>query len=166
MPTMGGGGGGGRTAAGAALFLQNCSGCHGTDAHGLGGRPDIRCTASSRIYNAMRTGRGNGLMPVFAASAVPDAQVEQIVSYLGSLCDGTPAGNFRSNCVTCHSATAGGGVNANGVHGPNIRCTGTNDFLEKVQVGSDAMPPFREFTTTDIEAIASYVQQDFCPLGD
>ncbi len=149
----------------AEFFSSSCASCHGSDAAGLGGRPDIRCTVRSRIYNAMRSGRGNGLMPVFTASAVPDTQVDQLADYLGSLCDGTPAGFFRSNCVTCHGATGGGGVNADGIPGPNMRCTATNDFLEKVQLGSNPMPAFPEFTTTDVQAIASFVQVNFCPLG-
>ncbi|MBI3783507.1 MAG: c-type cytochrome [Deltaproteobacteria bacterium] len=150
---------------GPELFAGNCAPCHSSNAAGTAGRPNIQCTVRSRIFNAVRRGRGSGLMPIFPASAMPDSQVDQLVAYLASLCSGLPGDRFASNCATCHGATAGGGRNADNIFGPNIRCTGTNDFLEKVQFGSDAMPPFPELTATNIGGIAGYVHQNFCPLG-
>ena len=152
------------SASGADLFASNCAACHGADALGQLAAPDVRCTVSSRVLNAVRSGRGS-VMPVFSNTALPDTDAAKIVDYLAGLCSGTSAERFASNCATCHGATAGGSRNANGVRGPNIRCTEAHDFLEKVRFGSDAMPPFPEFISSDVTAIATYVQTTFCPLG-
>jgi mono/diheme cytochrome c family protein len=119
----------------------------------------------SRILDAVRRGRGNGLMPAFTTAALGDANLDAVIGYLGGLCSGTPAARFASNCVTCHGPTGGGGQNADGVVGPNLRCQSTHDFVEKVTSGGEGMPSFPELTTTDVTAIASYVQTTFCPLG-
>lgn len=148
---------------GLELFASNCATCHG-DAGSGGVGPNIQCTVASRVLDAVRRGR-NGVMPAFSAASLPADQLTLITNYLAMECGGNPAGLFASNCATCHGATAGGGRNANGVRGPNIRCTGTNDFLEKVRFGDEGMPRFPELSTTDINGIASYVNQTFCPLG-
>ena len=93
-------------------------------------------------------------------------EVEAIAAHLAGLCSGLPGDRFASNCATCHGATAGGGRNADGVRGPNIRCTGANDFLEKLRFGDDAMPAFPELGSTGAGAVASFVQQNFCPLEE
>src|SRR5262249_28375825 len=147
---------------GAELLNSNCAACHGTDASGRDGRPDIRCTVRSRVFNAVRTGRGDGLMPIFSSAALSDNDVETLLAYLAGLAHETPAPGFPSNCVPCHGATAGGGRNANGVSGPDIRCTGANDFADVVRFGSDAMPPFPELSGADVGNLALYVQDSFC----
>ena len=153
--------------SGAQLFASNCAACHGGDAGGLGGRPNLRCTVRSRVFDAVRNGRGAGLMPIFPSSTLSDTMVDDVAGYLGTLCSGSPQDIFTSNCVTCHGATAGGGRNADGVVAPNIRCTQTPDFLETVQFSDDGgMPRFPEFNSTQVAGIAAYVQQNFCRLGD
>lgn len=150
---------------GPELFASNCAACHGSDAAGTPGRPDIRCTVASRVFNAVRSGRGGGAMPVFSAVSLPDADVALINDFLSAACSGRPGDRFASNCATCHGATAGGGRNADGVRGPNIRCTEAGDFLEKVRFGDEQMPRFPELGTTEISGIAAFVLQNYCPLG-
>jgi len=151
-------------ATGPNLFAANCASCHGATADGLAGWPSIQCAVSSLVVNAVRNGRGNGMMPIFPSASLSNANVALISTYLGSLCSGLPLDRFESNCGTCHGTTAGGGQNANGVRGPNIRCAGSN-FPEAVRQGEDGMPTFPELTTAQVTAMGTYVDTNFCPLG-
>jgi len=75
-------------AAGAKLFHQNCSSCHGNDAQGLNNRPNLH---SQRISAAtpgelawlLKNGSMRNGMPSW--SRLPEQQRWQIVSYLKSL---------------------------------------------------------------------------------
>jgi mono/diheme cytochrome c family protein len=75
-------------AAGAKLFRQNCSSCHGNEATGLKNRPNLR---SDRIRVAtpgelewlLKNGSMKNGMPSW--SRLPEQQRWQIVSYLKSL---------------------------------------------------------------------------------
>jgi mono/diheme cytochrome c family protein len=155
----------GESPTGDDLFAGNCATCHGADGSGTATAPDVQCTVPSRVVDAIRRGRGTSAMPAFDATALTDADLTLIIDALASRCDGTPAALFASNCVTCHGDTAGGGVNADGVRGPNIRCQEAPDFLEKVQGGGDGMPAFPELDVPTIEALANFVNATFCALG-
>ncbi len=133
--------GGGGAAAGA--YAENCAGCHGTDGTGLSARQDIRCAVRSLVTDAVRRGRGNGAMPRFSGSTLPDARLDEIVRQLRDLCSGRTKDIYASNCASCHGPTAGGGRNIDGVFGPNIRCGG-EDLGEALADGADRMPPFPE----------------------
>jgi mono/diheme cytochrome c family protein len=75
-------------AAGAKLFRQNCSSCHGSEAMGTEKHPNLH---SDRIRNAtpgelewlLRNGSMKNGMPSW--SRLPEQQRWQIVSYLKSL---------------------------------------------------------------------------------
>jgi mono/diheme cytochrome c family protein len=159
-----GGGGGGGTPS--DLYTDNCASCHGVDARGTPGRPNIRCAAS--IVDPVRSGRDNGAMPAFASDVLSDANVTAIQTYLDELCTvggaTIPADLYLSNCASCHGPTAGGGRNSAGVAGPGIRCTETPDFVEKVMRGAGAMPAFPTFTRAQINAVAGFAH-GFCQGG-
>ncbi len=75
-------------AAGAKLFRQNCSSCHGSEATGTDKRPNLH---SDRIRNStpgelewlLKNGSMRNGMPSW--SRLPEQQRWQIVSYLKSL---------------------------------------------------------------------------------
>ena len=144
-------------------YVQNCASCHGVDATGGAGAPDVRCTVPSRIVDAVRRGRGT-VMPAFTTAELSGAGVQQIETYLAGLCSGAPADVFASNCATCHGATGGGGRNADGVGGPNIRCSEGSDFTEAVRFGGEGMPAFRELDAGAVSRLASWVRS-LCSLG-
>ena len=155
----GGGGGGAGGGTGADLYTTNCASCHGPDARGLNGRPNIRCKTD--IVEPVRTGRGT-TMPSFPN--LTDADVAAIQAYLSSLCAAggeTGADLYTSNCTSCHGADAGGGENWQHVRGPNIQCTDSGDILEKVRNGSGKMPAFPTLTSARIALITSYIH-GFC----
>ena len=167
-PACGGGGGGGGGGAGgttgAELYASNCASCHGTDARGVGGRPDIHC--SKQIAGPVRTGRGaNGEMPAFPN--LTDAEIAAVQAFLDGLCtidSASGAELYASNCASCHGSGAAGGRNADGVRGPDIRCKGTDEFLEKVTRGDGRMPAFPELPAPAIRRIADYAH-GFCTGG-
>ncbi len=139
------------------LFAQDCAGCHGAGGVGTATAPDVRCTVRNVFVSAVRNGRGPA-MPAFALS--PD-DLTAIVTYLQARCSGQPKDIYASNCATCHGATAGGGRNAQGVFGPNIRCSEAGDFGDAVRSGGDGMPAFPSLS---VAGLARYVS-GFCPLG-
>jgi mono/diheme cytochrome c family protein len=131
-------------ATGPELYAAHCAGCHGADAAGLDGRPDVRCTVPSRITDAVRAGRGptETGMPAFTTAQLTNDQMALVVEFLVGLCSGQPADVYASNCATCHGATASGGRNADGVRGPGIRCTEGGDVAEALSEGEERMPAF------------------------
>lgn len=150
-------------ATGAELYAGNCQSCHGADGLGAASAPRIRC--ATRVANAVRVGRGR---PMPAMSAVSDVEVGRIADHLEALC--TAAGRpgedlWDGNCAGCHGANARGGRNGLGVDGPSVRCTGRNDFVEKVAEGDDEMPSFPRLDGADVDAIVDWVHGSFCAGG-
>ncbi len=148
---------------GAEVYAGNCASCHGTDATGGTAAPGIRC--ATRVANAVRVGRG-AAMP-----AMPDLatlEVGRLAEYLGTQCTaaGRPGAElWEGNCAGCHGAAAGGGRNGLGVEGPDVQCTGGNDYAEKVREGDDEMPPFPGLGAGDVDAIVAFVHGEYC-TGD
>lgn len=102
------------------LFANNCSVCHGSDARGANGFPNLRDDdwlyggTPQAIKTSLTNGRG-GVMPPFG-SALGPAGVEQVAAYVYSLngrnapADLVAAGEqkFQQLCVACHGADAKG----------------------------------------------------------
>ena len=75
-------------AAGAKLFRQNCSSCHGGEATGMNHRPNlhserIRTSTPGELEWLLKNGSMRNGMPSW--SRLPEQQRWQIVSYLKSL---------------------------------------------------------------------------------
>ena len=114
--------------AGQRYFERQCSRCHGFDAKGSDetGAPDLtgrlaRASTDVGIFNIIRTGiTGTAMLPV--ADDVPDAQVWQLVAYIGSLstdpanvdlpgsvADGRQLFRGKGDCDSCHMVDGQGG---------------------------------------------------------
>jgi putative heme-binding domain-containing protein len=107
--------------AGAALFRERCSECHGADAKGVPGHDLTRLWAAGatdqRVFQTIRQGVPNTIMP---ATTAPDSEVSALVSYLRSLngagaeAAGGNADNgeriFWASCGTCHTVNGRGGA--------------------------------------------------------
>lgn len=75
-------------AAGRKLFVRHCAECHGQDARGLGRAANLHSSAVQDVppgvlFWAIRNGRLPKGMPAW--SALPNAQIWQLVTYLNSL---------------------------------------------------------------------------------
>jgi cytochrome c oxidase cbb3-type subunit 3 len=107
-------------AMGLRIFLNNCAQCHGSDAGGAKGFPNLHDNdwlyggEPAQIETSITEGR-DGIMPPFGP-ALGDEGVKNVVSYVRSL-SGLPveaqrvaAGKeiFATNCAACHGADAKG----------------------------------------------------------
>jgi cytochrome c oxidase cbb3-type subunit 3 len=107
-------------AMGERLFLNSCAQCHGSDAGGTKGYPNLRDGDwlyggnPETIVASITEGR-NGIMPAFGPSLGPQG-VENVVNYVRSLSAlpvdslkaqlGKPV--FTANCSACHGADGKG----------------------------------------------------------
>lgn len=105
---------------GGRLFANNCSTCHGTDAHGARGFPNLTDAdwlhggSSERIVETISNGR-NGMMPAWQET-LGDEGVKQLANYVLTL-SGRQADSqlaaagqnvFANNCAGCHGADGKG----------------------------------------------------------
>jgi cytochrome c oxidase cbb3-type subunit 3 len=107
-------------AMGERLFLNYCAQCHGSDAGGSKGFPNLRDRDwlyggdPARIKESIASGR-NGVMPPFGA-VLGDEGVRDVTAYVRSL-SGLPSDSVRAqlgkplfaqNCAACHGADGKG----------------------------------------------------------
>ncbi len=106
---------------GGRIFASYCAVCHGSDAGGAKGYPNLRDTdwlyggSASEIETSILKGR-NGAMPPFGAAVGGEEGAEQIASYVLSLSGRKHAvssaaegkAKFAMVCAGCHGADAKG----------------------------------------------------------
>ena len=117
-------------AIGERLFLNNCAACHGSDAKGSKGFPNVTDTdwlhggSPEKISETLHAGR-NGMMPPMAAAVGGPEEVRQVANYVLSLSGSghnsilaeLGKDKFKAACATCHGAD-GKGMQALGA--PNL----------------------------------------------
>jgi mono/diheme cytochrome c family protein len=153
---LGSGGGGGRGGTGADLYAENCASCHGADARGLDGRPDIHCARdiADPVRNGRRASPGAppGDMPAF--TNLTDAEIAEIQAFLAGLCPPsavTGAALFAGNCAACHGADATGSTTA-----PSVRCaTRVADAVTRGR--AQRMPIFPALTGSEIALLQAWL---------
>jgi len=108
-------------AIGQRLFVNNCAQCHGTDARGAKGFPNLADNdwtwggSGDAIKTAVLEGR-QGIMPPMAASVGSPADVENVAHYVLSL-SGSAHDSIKASlgstkfaaCAACHGANGDGG---------------------------------------------------------
>lgn len=110
------------TEMGKRIFVNTCFGCHGSDARGNPGYPDLTDkdwlyggTAAS-IVHSINHGR-NGVMPGFGSILKAD-QIDQLVQYVGQLSghavdeEKAESGKaiFNQQCFACHGLDGKGQI--------------------------------------------------------
>jgi cytochrome c oxidase cbb3-type subunit III len=107
-------------AIGERLFANNCSGCHGSDARGSKGFPNLTDTdwlwggSPERIEETITKGR-TGMMPPIAAAVGSSEDVKNVANYVLSL-SGSPHNSIAAElgrpkfavCAACHGADGKG----------------------------------------------------------
>lgn len=110
------------TEMGKRIFVNTCFGCHGSDARGNPGYPNLTDKdwlwggSPEQIKHSIVSGRV-GVMPPFGASLSAE-KVDQLVNYVGQLSgnkvDATKAAagkaTFDTQCFACHGANGKGNV--------------------------------------------------------
>ncbi len=127
------------------LFLNNCAQCHGSDARGAIGFPNLRSGAwnwggtPEAIQESIAGGR-TGVMTPFA-EVLGDAGADQVTAFVralsgldhdaGAAAAGRPL--FEENCVSCH-----------GENGAGSQAVGAPDLTDDIWVYSSSDRAIRE----------------------
>ena len=168
-------------AMGERLFLNNCAQCHGSDAGGSRGFPNLRDKdwlyggEPAKIVESVTGGR-LGVMPPLGA-ALGDQGTRDVAAYVRSL-SGLPhdplrafvgKGLFAQTCAACHGADATGNPALGApnltdriwLHGSSesaIVETITRGRNATAQAGTLAMPAFKDvLSAARIHLVAAYV---------
>ncbi|MGV7208373.1 cytochrome-c oxidase, cbb3-type subunit III [Oxalobacteraceae bacterium A2-2] len=161
-------------AMGERLFLTYCAQCHGSDARGNKGFPNL--TDKDWLYGGdpetIKTtilhGR-NGVMPSMAAALGSDQDVENVANYVLSLSGSTAdpikavfgKGKFGA-CMACHGADAHGNQ---ALGAPNLTDKiwlyggSAETIMETIRKGrNNTMPAFQDFLGDGkVHVLAAYV---------
>jgi cytochrome c oxidase cbb3-type subunit III len=161
-------------AVGERLFMTYCAQCHGSDARGnkgfpnltdkdwlYGGEPDV-------IKTTIMNGR-NGVMPPMGAAVGSDKDIENVAHYVKSLSDSAHdpikavfgKAKFGA-CVACHAADGHGNPALGApnltdkiwLHGGSV-----DTVMETVRKGrNNTMPSFKDFLgEAKVHVLAAYV---------
>ncbi|MFO0662657.1 MAG: c-type cytochrome [Polyangiaceae bacterium] len=97
------------------VFARNCATCHGDDGQGSSAAPQIQSPVPGFATYVIRNGRASsmgfsGAMPVATEAALSQAELDEILTFLGSFPKPTDGeGLFKRFCANCHGAGAAGG---------------------------------------------------------
>ena len=161
-------------AIGERLFMNNCSQCHGSDARGSKGFPNLtdgdwlHGGSPDKIKETLNLGRIGQMPPMAAAVGTPD-DVKNVANYVLSL-SASPNDSLRAAlgkskftaCAACHGAD-GKGNQALGA--PNLTDKiwlhgyGENAIIAMVNNGKVNQMPLQaeKLTPAQIHVLASYV---------
>jgi len=161
-------------AIGERLFLNSCSQCHGSDAQGSKGFPNLTDTdwlyggSPEAILTTLREGR-NGQMPSMAAAVGGDDDVRNVANYVmslsGSSHDPIKAVMGKAKfaaCAACHGADGKGNQ---AIGAPNLTDKiwlyggGVNNVMETINKGrANQMPAHKGILSeAKIHLLAAYV---------
>ena len=158
---------------GQRLFLNSCAQCHGSDAGGSKGFPNLTDGdwlyggSPENIKTTITNGRG-GVMPPFPQ--LDSKQIVDVANYVRSL-SGLPSDDlkaargsevFKANCVACHGADAKGNI---ALGAPNLTdktwLYGSSEatIVETVTKGRMAMMPAQDkvLSPEKIQLLTAYV---------
>jgi len=161
-------------AIGERLFMNNCAQCHGSDAHGSRGFPNltdkdwIHGGSSEKITETITGGR-IGMMPPMAAAVGNEEDVKNVANYVlslsGSMHDSGRAGLGKEKfavCAACHGADGAGNQ---AIGAPNLtdniwlHGAGEAAIIKRINEGKvNQMPAQGEkFSAEQIKVLAAYV---------
>ncbi len=158
---------------GQRLFLNSCAQCHGSDAGGSKGFPNLTDGdwlyggSPENIKTTIVNGRG-GVMPPFPQ--LEDKQIVDVTNYVRSL-SGLPADDlritrgaevFKANCIACHGADGNGNIV---LGAPNLAdktwLYGSSEavIIETITKGRMAMMPAQDkvLSSEKIHLLTAYV---------
>ena len=161
-------------ALGERLFVNNCATCHGSDARGSKGFPNLTDGdwlwggEPERIAETIREGR-QGQMPPMAAAVGSAADVSQVANYVLSL-SGSPNNSLlaqlgRSKFAVCAACHGVGGKGNMALGAPNLSDNiwlhgwGEDAIVRMINEGKvNVMPAHKDRLSEDqIRILAAYV---------
>jgi ubiquinol-cytochrome c reductase cytochrome c subunit len=174
--------------AGALLFAQTCSSCHGSRANGVGPNgaatigPNLQGVGAATVDFWVATGR----MPATDVKAVEaerkatrltPQQALELAAYVNSLDPAVPAvptpnlngadlaagaDLFSLNCAACHTITGAGDALAFGTNAPSLqnREVTPQQVAEAMRIGPANMPRFTgNLTDAQVRDVVAYVTE-------
>lgn len=161
-------------AIGERLFMNNCAQCHGSDARGSRGFPNLtdhdwlHGGTPDKIQETITLGR-IGIMPPMAAAVGNDEDVKNVANYVLSL-SGSPHGEARAAlgkdkfavCAACHGADGKGNIDigsANLTDNIWLHGSGESAIIKRINEGKvNQMPSWQsKFTPAQIHVLTAYV---------
>jgi cytochrome c oxidase cbb3-type subunit III len=161
-------------AIGDRLFMNNCAQCHGSDARGSKGFPNLTDAdwlyggAPEKIKETITQGR-NGVMPPMAAAVGSPEDVRNVAHYVLSL-SGSPHDSLRASlgkskfgaCAACHGMDGKGNQT---MGAPNLTDDiwlhgwGENAIVNMINNGKNNQMPAQAHKLSEgqIHVLASYV---------
>lgn len=161
-------------AIGERLFLNNCAACHGSDARGAKGFPNltdgdwIHGGSPEKIVETLTNGRRGQMPPMAAAVGSPD-EVRQVANYVLSLSGSghnsilaeLGKAKFKQVCAACHGADGKGNQ---AIGAPNLSDKiwlhgwGEEAIISMVNHGKlNVMPAQERLSADQIKVVASYI---------
>ncbi|KPU95185.1 cytochrome oxidase subunit III [Variovorax paradoxus] len=161
-------------AIGERLFMNNCAQCHGSDARGSRGFPNLTDKdwlhggTPEKIVESITKGRV-GVMPPMAAAVGTTDDVKNVANYVLSLAgephDSVRAGLGKSKFTACAACHGIGGVGNQVLGAPNLSDKvwlhgyGESAIIQMINTGKQNEMPAQEgrLTEAQIRMLASYV---------
>ena len=161
-------------AIGERMFMNNCAQCHGSDAHGSRGFPNltdkdwIHGGSPEKIAETLTNGRV-GMMPPMGAAVGTEEDVKNVANYVLSLSnsahDATRAAAGKDKfavCAACHGAD---GTGNQSIGAPNLadniwlHGAGEEAIIKRINEGKVNQMPAQgtKFTPEQIHVLAAYV---------
>ncbi|NOU40845.1 MAG: cytochrome-c oxidase, cbb3-type subunit III [Methylotenera sp.] len=161
-------------AIGERLFMNNCSQCHGSDAHGSRGFPNLTDNdwlyggAPETIVETITNGR-HGMMPPMAAAVGGPDDVKNVAQYVLSLSNSehdvnraTLGKDKFTACAACHGADGKGNQ---AIGAPNLtddiwlHGAGEAAIIDRINNGKSNQMPAQgsRLTPEQIHVLAAYV---------
>ena len=161
-------------AIGERLFANNCSGCHGSDAKGSKGFPNLTDNdwlyggTPEKIVETITNGR-NGIMPPMAAAVGSSEDVKNVANYVLSLSN-SPHNSIAAQlgkpkfaaCAACHGADGKGNQ---AIGAPNLTDNiwlygwGEQAIITRINNGANNLMPAqsKRLSPEQIHVVGAYV---------
>ena len=166
---------------GRALFLRNCSSCHGLNAEGSTDGPSLVGVGAASVDFQVATGRMPaaqlGAQIVKKRPQFTEQEIADLAAYVASLgpgpaipdeeqldysdADAAEGGSiYRTNCAMCHNYAGSGGALTRGKYAPSLKGVEPRHIYEAMQTGPQSMPVFSDRTMPpeDKQAIIAFLK--------
>jgi len=161
-------------AIGERIFMNNCAQCHGSDARGSKGFPNLTDTdwlhggTPDKIVETITKGRTGEMPPMAAVVGTPD-EVRNLAQYVlslsGNSTDSVRAGLGKSKFTACAACHGIGGVGNQALGAPALNDNvwlhgfGQHAIVAMINGGKHNVMPAQEgrLTEAQIKVVASYV---------
>ncbi len=161
-------------AIGERMFMNNCAQCHGSDAHGSRGFPNLTDSdwlhggSPEKIVETLTNGRV-GMMPPMAAAVGTEEDVKNVAHYVLSLSnsqhDATRAAAGKEKFAVCAACHGVDGTGIQSIGAPNLtdniwlHGAGEEAIIKRINEGKVNQMPAQgqKFSSEQIHVLAAYV---------